>query len=186
MLPTALALVFAAHLSLFPLYLVRQRLLQRLWSRSEPATGQPLDFAASGGLERAPRCMPTCDMQPAWGRPATCRLRRASAVSGRRHVGVVGQHLWLHPGAHKRSRAPGVRLSMFAQRADDLTPNMGLWWYFFAEMFEHFRAFFLFVFHIQPALLLLPLTLRLRGKPMVLTLLACLLTTLFKVRKLLG
>ena len=75
---------------------------------------------------------------------------------------------------------------MFAQRADDLTPNMGLWWYFFAEMFEHFRAFFLFVFHIQPALLLLPLTLRLRGKPMVLTLLACLLTTLFKVRTLLG
>ncbi|KAJ3542830.1 hypothetical protein NMY22_g3365 [Coprinellus aureogranulatus] len=28
----------------------------------------------------------------------------------------------------------------------DLTPNVGLWWYFFTEMFDHFRSFFLMVF----------------------------------------
>ncbi len=28
----------------------------------------------------------------------------------------------------------------------DLTPNPGLWWYFFTEMFDHFRPFFLMVF----------------------------------------
>ncbi|EEB95213.1 hypothetical protein MPER_05854, partial [Moniliophthora perniciosa FA553] len=28
----------------------------------------------------------------------------------------------------------------------DLTPNTGLWWYFFTEMFDHFRPFFLMVF----------------------------------------
>ena len=67
------------------------------------------------------------------------------------------------------------------QRADDLSPNMGLWWYFFAEIFDHFRAFFLFVFHIQPLLLLVPLTLRLQHKPLVLTMITCLLITLFKV-----
>ena len=30
----------------------------------------------------------------------------------------------------------------------DLTPNPGLWWYFFTEMFDHFRAFFLMVFSV--------------------------------------
>lgn len=30
----------------------------------------------------------------------------------------------------------------------DLTPNVGLWWYFFTEMFDHFRNFFLMVFTV--------------------------------------
>ena len=30
----------------------------------------------------------------------------------------------------------------------DLTPNTGLWWYFFTEMFDHFRLFFLMVFNV--------------------------------------
>ena len=63
-----------------------------------------------------------------------------------------------------------------------MTPNMGLWWYFFAEIFEHFRAFFLFVLHIQPLVFLLPLSLRLAHKPVVLTTVACLLIAIFKVR----
>jgi hypothetical protein len=70
------------------------------------------------------------------------------------------------------------------QRIDDLAPNMGLWWYFFALIFDHFRAFFMFVFHVQSVLLLVPLTIRLRGKPLVLALIACLLVALFKARTL--
>lgn len=31
----------------------------------------------------------------------------------------------------------------------DLTPNPGLWWYFFTEMFDHFRPFFLMVFSVS-------------------------------------
>lgn len=31
----------------------------------------------------------------------------------------------------------------------DLTPNPGLWWYFFTEMFDHFRPFFLVVFSVS-------------------------------------
>jgi len=31
----------------------------------------------------------------------------------------------------------------------DLTPNTGLWWYFFTEMFDHFRPFFLAVFSVS-------------------------------------
>ena len=69
---------------------------------------------------------------------------------------------------------------------DDLTPNMGLWWYFFAEIFGHFRAFFLFVFHVQPALLLLPLTMRMRSHALSLVLATCILVALFKVWALFG
>jgi phosphatidylinositol glycan class U len=69
-----------------------------------------------------------------------------------------------------------------AQRVDDLAPNMGLWWYFFAEIFDHFRPFFLFVFHAQSLLLLVPLTVRLWRRPLVLAAIACMLVALFKVR----
>ena len=31
----------------------------------------------------------------------------------------------------------------------DLTPNVGLWWYFFIEMFDSFREFFLCVFQLH-------------------------------------
>lgn len=34
----------------------------------------------------------------------------------------------------------------------DLTPNPGLWWYFFTEMFDHFRPFFLMVFSVSGSL----------------------------------
>lgn len=33
----------------------------------------------------------------------------------------------------------------------DLTPNIGLQWYFFQEMFAHFRPFWHFVFHAAAA-----------------------------------
>lgn len=33
----------------------------------------------------------------------------------------------------------------------DLTPNVGLWWYFFIEMFDSFRAFFIGVFWLHLA-----------------------------------
>lgn len=44
----------------------------------------------------------------------------------------------------------------------DLTPNIGLFWYFFAEMFEHFRLFFLCVFQINVFFYTLPLSIKLK------------------------
>jgi hypothetical protein len=35
----------------------------------------------------------------------------------------------------------------------DLTPNVGMWWYFVTEMFDHFRPFFVGVFHVSTCLL---------------------------------
>ena len=45
----------------------------------------------------------------------------------------------------------------------DLTPNVGLFWYFFTEAFEHFRVFFLCVFQINAFLYVLPLSVRFRS-----------------------
>ena len=44
----------------------------------------------------------------------------------------------------------------------DLTPNVGLWWYFFIEMFDSFREFFLGVFWLHLAGYVGGLTLRVR------------------------
>lgn len=48
----------------------------------------------------------------------------------------------------------------------DLTPNPGLWWYFFTEMFDAFRAFFLGVFWLHMLAYSAPFTIRLRKQPL--------------------
>jgi phosphatidylinositol glycan class U len=48
----------------------------------------------------------------------------------------------------------------------DLTPNVGLWWYFFIEMFDSFRAFFLGVFWLHLSSYVGGLTIRLRQQPL--------------------
>lgn len=54
----------------------------------------------------------------------------------------------------------------------DLTPNVGLWWYFFIEMFDSFRNFFLGVFWVHLSSYVAGLSIRLRRQPLfVLTLL---------------
>jgi phosphatidylinositol glycan class U len=55
----------------------------------------------------------------------------------------------------------GVRLLL-----PDLTPNVGLWWYFFTEMFDSFREFFLGVFWLHVASYVPGLTIRLRKQPL--------------------
>jgi GPI-anchor transamidase subunit U len=48
----------------------------------------------------------------------------------------------------------------------DLTPNVGLWWYFFIEIFDSFRPFFLGVFWLHLAGYVGGLTVRLRRQPL--------------------
>ncbi|KAH9941070.1 PIG-U-domain-containing protein [Amylocystis lapponica] len=42
----------------------------------------------------------------------------------------------------------------------DLTPNPGLWWYFFTEMFDHFRPFFLMVFSVHLLMYVVPICIK--------------------------
>lgn len=48
----------------------------------------------------------------------------------------------------------------------DLTPNVGLWWYFFIEMFDSFREFFLGVFWLHLMGYVGGLSFRLRTQPL--------------------
>ncbi|XP_058448317.1 phosphatidylinositol glycan anchor biosynthesis class U protein [Malaya genurostris] len=51
----------------------------------------------------------------------------------------------------------------------DLQPNIGLFWYFFTEMFDHFRTLFLYTFQINATVLyLFPLTFKLHKEPIML------------------
>ena len=52
----------------------------------------------------------------------------------------------------------------------DLTPNIGLWWYFFIEMFDSFRTFFLGVFWLHMASYVFAFTIRMRCVPFALML----------------
>lgn len=54
----------------------------------------------------------------------------------------------------------GVRLLL-----PDLTPNIGLWWYFFVEIFDPFRSFYLGVFWLHLASYVFGLTIRLQNQP---------------------
>ncbi len=69
----------------------------------------------------------------------------------------------------------GVQLTL-----SDLTPNVGLWWYFFIEMFDSFRAFFVAVFWLHLSSYVGGLSIRLRRQPLVVL---TLLTGIFAIFK---
>lgn len=63
----------------------------------------------------------------------------------------------------------------------DLQPNIGLFWYFFTEMFEHFRPLFLFSFQMNATVLyLVPLTIKLHKQPIFLSTILIALTSIFR------
>ncbi|XP_055296370.1 phosphatidylinositol glycan anchor biosynthesis class U protein [Sitodiplosis mosellana] len=63
----------------------------------------------------------------------------------------------------------------------DLQPNIGLFWYFFTEMFEHFRPLFLFSFQLNATILyLVPLTIKLQKQPIFLATILIALTSIFR------
>lgn len=52
-------------------------------------------------------------------------------------------------GAGVSARSEVAIVSQFSLTASDLTPNVGMWWYFFTEIFDHFRLFFQGVFQVS-------------------------------------
>lgn len=71
--------------------------------------------------------------------------------------------------------------SNFSLNHRDLQPNIGLFWYFFTEMFEHFRPLFLFSFQMNATILyLVPLTIKLHKQPIFLATILIALTSIFR------
>ncbi|XP_051986549.1 phosphatidylinositol glycan anchor biosynthesis class U protein-like isoform X2 [Xyrauchen texanus] len=68
----------------------------------------------------------------------------------------------------------------FILSVPDLTPNIGLFWYFFAEMFEHFRLFFICVFQINVFFYTIPLSIKLKEHPVFLIFMQIAIISIFK------
>ncbi|KAF8027412.1 hypothetical protein BT93_E0343 [Corymbia citriodora subsp. variegata] len=62
----------------------------------------------------------------------------------------------------------------------DLSPNIGVLWYFFAEVFDFFRDFFLIVFHVNILFMMLPLAIRLKHRPGFLAFVYLAISSMFK------
>ncbi|KAI4364885.1 hypothetical protein MLD38_020918 [Melastoma candidum] len=68
----------------------------------------------------------------------------------------------------------------FILTVKDLTPNIGVLWYFFAEVFEFFRSFFLIVFHANILLMTIPLSIRLKHRPCFMAFVCVAISSMFK------
>lgn len=69
----------------------------------------------------------------------------------------------------------------FQLTVPNLQPNIGLFWYFFTEMFEHFRVLFIVAFQINAIFLyVVPLTLRLYKEPVLVAICLTGLAAVFK------
>ncbi|XP_051835119.1 phosphatidylinositol glycan anchor biosynthesis class U protein isoform X3 [Antechinus flavipes] len=68
----------------------------------------------------------------------------------------------------------------FILSVPDLTPNIGLFWYFFAEMFEHFSLFFVCVFQINVFFYTIPLAVKLKDHPMFFMFIQIAVISIFK------
>ncbi|RPA83499.1 PIG-U-domain-containing protein [Ascobolus immersus RN42] len=90
--------------------------------------------------------------------------------------GLMGLSFLITDGSWEFLRSTyGVHLLL-----PDLTPNVGLWWYFFIEMFDSFREFFLCTFQLHLLIYVGGVTIRLRRQPLfaIITLLG--ITATFK------
>ncbi|KAL5551796.1 hypothetical protein UlMin_001972 [Ulmus minor] len=68
----------------------------------------------------------------------------------------------------------------FILTVPDLSPNIGVLWYFFAEVFDFFRNFFLIVFHMNILFMILPLAIRLKHRPCFLAFVYIAVSSIFK------
>ena len=69
----------------------------------------------------------------------------------------------------------------FLLSVSDLAPNVGIFWYFFTEVFDHFRTFFVCVFQIHAFIYVFPMTIRLRRHPLFLAYSLLALSAIFRL-----
>ncbi|XP_051118994.1 uncharacterized protein LOC127243152 isoform X3 [Andrographis paniculata] len=159
--------VIASHLSLYPLILVI-----------------PVVFLIGCGLDAPPKtlCVQS-KLKGEKGRSAdhgeskslTDKLTKDSSISWKR---VILFFLWASLWAsyllilcavsmkdHGGLGEMFKRTYGFILTVKDLSPNIGVLWYFFAEVFDFFRNFFLIVFHVNIMFMILPLAIRLSHRP---------------------
>ncbi|GAA6007198.1 hypothetical protein JCM10207_001543 [Rhodosporidiobolus poonsookiae] len=141
LIPAVFFLSLATHFSLYPLLFLPPVILlaYQFSSPLPPTTSQPAP------TKRSFRSF----------------ALESAAAFGAHQAALLGLSRHLTGNWDFLSSAYGVILTI-----PDLTPNIGLAWYFFIEMFDHFRAFFLVVFALHPVAYVAPLTYFYRGDPL--------------------
>lgn len=96
-------------------------------------------------------------------------------------LGIFTINLWIYVSRATAALITFIIISIRSFNHDDLQPNIGLFWYFFTEMFEHFRLLFLYTFQMNATVLyILPLTVKLHRQPVLLAIVLMALTTIFR------
>ena len=49
----------------------------------------------------------------------------------------------------------------------DITPNIGIFWYTFMEMFDRFWSYYLFIWNINPVMYVMPIAYKFRDNPLL-------------------
>lgn len=68
----------------------------------------------------------------------------------------------------------------FVFYVEDLTPNIGMFWYFFTEMFEHFLEFFTWIVQINAFIHVIPISIRFREDPFFALYITIVTSTIFQ------
>lgn len=68
----------------------------------------------------------------------------------------------------------------FILTVPELTPNMGIFWYFFTDMFDHFRTFFVWTFQLNLLMYVAPLSIKFPRQPLLLSTVLVGLVAVFK------
>ena len=155
------ALAFASYLSMYPLLLLPPLVLlcHDRQSRPSPPAGQPPDGTDdTDGSARGASAL-----VPAAGPTSLARFASSHVLAVALVLAALLLMSYLVTGCSWEFLAStyGVQLTL-----TDLTPNVGLWWYFFGEMFDPFRSFFLAVFWLHLASYVAGLTIRIRRQPL--------------------
>ncbi|KAL0290609.1 UNVERIFIED_CONTAM: Phosphatidylinositol glycan anchor biosynthesis class U protein [Sesamum calycinum] len=159
--------VIASHLSLYPLVLIIPVIFllgygldappRKLFVQSNSRVGEerPVDHVELKSEANKPLKTTIFSWQPVivfflWASIWILYMLMLCAIDMKKHGG-----LW-----EMFKRTYGFILTV-----KDLSPNIGVLWYFFAEVFDFFRKFFLIVFHVNILFMILPLAIRLNHRP---------------------
>ncbi|XP_024031943.1 phosphatidylinositol glycan anchor biosynthesis class U protein [Morus notabilis] len=154
--------VMATHLSLYPMILIIPVILLLGYGPETPPRklfdGKVEDSASSNHSHRAMKQQGAATIF-SW--KPVLKFLMWSVVWSIYVLVLCGLCVRHYGGLHEMFK----RTYGFILTVPDLSPNIGVLWYFFAEVFEFFRNFFLIVFHMNILFMVLPLAIRLNHRP---------------------
>ncbi|CAN6587952.1 unnamed protein product [Malus baccata var. baccata] len=160
--------VIATHLSLYPLILLIPMILLLGYGPDTPRKllllrryGEVEDNSSSDSCQQQEKVINQSELPPVFSwRPVGLFLLWAIMWSA-----YVLFLCGVSAKQYGDLREMFERMYGFILTVQDLSPNIGVLWYFFAEVFDFFRNFFLIVFQMNILFLIFPLAIRLKHRP---------------------